>query len=415
MKLDEGRKSNLADMKSWILGKGSLIVLSTFLCSMYLLAYNFNVKIYDVFTLKRFTAVTLTNSTKRILYWNTMFGDESFYLGYSFDNCPVSNCYAIHDRFAVADLTEFDAVLFHANELDLSDLPKKRSPRQWYVFVNLESPANRPLIHYFYEDYFNLTMTYRLDSDIVWTYATIEDAHTGDLVAPLRNNTWTQFYDRAGDRANDTRPNEAIAGKTKPIVWFVSNCNAKSGRDKYVLELSRHVTVDIYGKCGNHHCPRSKDCFREVAEPDYFFYLSFENSLCEDYVTEKLYNALRYNIVPIVYGGANYSVFAPPGSYINALDYDSPRELAGYLKTLMKNPREYAKYFRWKKYYRINKSSRSAACNLCEFLHKRSAAEPRWYSPLTDWYSRGKCPLQSHLNDENYATGAISKERRLNT
>lgn len=84
-----------------------------------------------------------------------------------------------------------------------------------------------------------------------------------------------------------------IAGKTKPILWFVSNCKAKSGRGEYIQELSRHVTVDIYGNCGDHVCPRSKDCFREVAEPDYFFYLSFENSFCEDYVTEKLYNALR--------------------------------------------------------------------------------------------------------------------------
>lgn len=122
-----------------------------------------------------------------------------------------------------------------------------------------------------------------------------------------------------------------------------------------------------------------------------------------------------YNLVPIVYGGANYSVFAPPGSYIDALDYDSPKELVDHLKTLMQNPREYAKYFRWKKYYKINKSSRRAACNLCEFLHKRSAAEPRRYFSLSDWYSRDKCPLQSYLNNEKYATGAILKESRLNT
>lgn len=122
-----------------------------------------------------------------------------------------------------------------------------------------------------------------------------------------------------------------------------------------------------------------------------------------------------YDVVPIVYGGANYSVLAPPGSYINALDYDSPKELADHLKALMKNPREYAKYFRWKRYYKINKGSRRAACNLCEFLHKRSTAEPRRYSPLTDWYSRGKCPLQRYLDYEDYVTGAILKELRLST
>ena len=84
-----------------------------------------------------------------------------------------------------------------------------------------------------------------------------------------------------------------VRGKTRPIVWFVSNCQAKSGRQEYVDELSRHIPVDVYGKCGSMNCPSSDDCFARVAEPNYFFYLSFENSLCDDYVTEKLYNALR--------------------------------------------------------------------------------------------------------------------------
>lgn len=33
------------------------------------------------------------------------------------------------------------------------------------------------------------------------------------------------------------------------------------------------------------------------------FYASFENQLCNDHVTEKLFNALSTDIIPIVYGG----------------------------------------------------------------------------------------------------------------
>lgn len=84
-----------------------------------------------------------------------------------------------------------------------------------------------------------------------------------------------------------------VRGKSKPVIWFVSNCRAKSGRLEYVKELSRHIGVDIYGKCGAFSCSRGKDCFRDIVEPDYFFYLSFENTLCDDYVTEKLMNPLR--------------------------------------------------------------------------------------------------------------------------
>ena len=60
-----------------------------------------------------------------------------------------------------------------------------------------------------------------------------------------------------------------------------------------------------------------------MLERDYKFYLSFENSLCRDYVTEKFYNALQFTTVPIVYGSANYSTVAPRKSYIDVRDFSS--------------------------------------------------------------------------------------------
>ena len=61
------------------------------------------------------------------------------------------------------------------------------------------------------------------------------------------------------------------------------------------------------------------------------FYLSFENSLCEDYVTEKLWQWLRRDIVPLVMGQANYSAIVPPHSVINALDFSVPKDLGVFL------------------------------------------------------------------------------------
>ena len=47
-------------------------------------------------------------------------------------------------------------------------------------------------------------------------------------------------------------------------------------------------------------------------------------------------------------GGANYSAKAPPKSYINVLDYQSPEELAQFLLALAADEEEYLSYFWWK-------------------------------------------------------------------
>lgn len=210
-------------MKLWVIGKNSLIVLTVFTIALYVLSF-----CYDDDDLLRFGEVfdqdlRLANTTKKILFWTKMFSNETFYMGtgYIARDCPVNNCYATNNRY-VMNLTDFDAVLFHGNDLDLEDLPKKRSPRQWYVFVNLESPANRPITHYFYEDFFNITMTYRLDSDIVWTYAVVKDARTNVNVAPSRNVNWSAFYAGSG---NEIR---------KKKMWMKRGENFEASKDSLV-------------------------------------------------------------------------------------------------------------------------------------------------------------------------------------
>ena len=96
------------------------------------------------------------------------------------------------------------------------------------------------------------------------------------------------------------------------------------------------------------------------------FYLSFENSFCSGYVTEKFYKGLSLDIIPVgrsdpandqqiynlcsfsVLGAAEYKNRAPPKSYINVLDYQSPKELAEFLLKLSADEEEYLSYFWWK-------------------------------------------------------------------
>lgn len=129
---------------------------------------------------------------KAILLWNTLFGRKDFYFGKGdiFRDCPINKCQIFNERDYL-NIEDYDAILFHGNELSEYDVPLKREMKQFYVYVNLESPANRAIPYKFYEDYFNLTMTYRLDSDIPWTYDLIEDVKSGKFIAPSRDVDWS--------------------------------------------------------------------------------------------------------------------------------------------------------------------------------------------------------------------------------
>ena len=72
----------------------------------------------------------------------------------------------------------------------------------------------------------------------------------------------------------------------------------------------------------------------------------------QDYVTEKFFNILPYNVIPVVFNGANMSAIAPPHSYINAEDFSSVEALAEYLLLVARNDSLFASYFWWRDYYK---------------------------------------------------------------
>ena len=110
------------------------------------------------------------NKIKRILFWSrfwNMFGKNiGERLPFEQRNCPVTNCDLTDDR---NKLNESDLVLVHMwNKVD--DPPAFRPPNQRWVFMLYESPirTNRNLGKW--NNIFNMTSTYLIDSDFPGYY-----------------------------------------------------------------------------------------------------------------------------------------------------------------------------------------------------------------------------------------------------
>ncbi|VDP52817.1 unnamed protein product [Schistosoma mattheei] len=151
--------------------------------------------------------------------------------------------------------------------------------------------------------------------------------------------------------------------------------------------------------------PLLPDCFKLIRQ-NYKFYLSFENSLCSWYITEKLYkNALksmsdglsyflyisRNDILPIVMGASieEYQRVAPPYSFIHVDQFESPGKLAEYLKYLDKNDTAYNEYFAWHGHGIIHDYDAQPQCAMCLLAHTSHSFGLYWVSSVARWWNDG--------------------------
>ncbi|CAO2641060.1 3-galactosyl-N-acetylglucosaminide 4-alpha-L-fucosyltransferase FUT3 [Lemmus lemmus] len=241
-----------------------------------------------------------------------------------------------------------DAVIVHHREVSANPRsqlpPQPRPPGQRWVWFSMESPSHCSHLSAL-DGYFNLTMSYRSDSDIFTPYGWLEP--------------WPE-------PPGQTQVN--LSAKTDLVAWAVSNWNSKSARVLYYEDLKGHLRVDVYGRG---HKPLPQGNMMETLAR-YKFYLAFENSLHPDYITEKLWkNALEAWAVPVVLGPSreNYERFLPPDAFIHVDDFKSPGDLARYLQELDRDSLSYQRYFRWRKTLRPRLSSMALAfCKACRQL-----------------------------------------------
>lgn len=142
--------------------------------------------------------------------------------------CSFTNCF-IHKNYekltAVSNSTSYDAIMFEGrliNQLSPRQLPRHRRPQQLYIFIQQDSAANYPVCKKHYDNFFNWTITYRLDSDIIWTYFKIK-TFGNKVVGPKANMNWMQL-----DEMQDV--NEALKKKIQRksrLACFISDCHSR--------------------------------------------------------------------------------------------------------------------------------------------------------------------------------------------
>jgi hypothetical protein len=150
-----------------------------------------------------------------------------------------------------------------------------------------------------------------------------------------------------------------------PVLFMAGRCDTQNNRTGYVQELMKcaqnfqlawtppdqtnphpfrlDINVHSYGKClNNKQMPWyafDKFSAKQHLMKRYKFYLAFENSNEDYYVTEKFFGGLIAGTVPVVMGWKDVARVAPhPKSFIHVNDFESPKALAEYLLELDANP-----------------------------------------------------------------------------
>lgn len=307
-------------------------------------------------------------------------------------------------RESVKDIVA--AYVFHPHKLSPQDfplLPRHPAIIVWGVLLEETPLYCIECMHEQVITQFNYSSTFSRYSDIPFTLR---------YIVSLNNITSKVHY-------VETSKKNALLKQISPILYLQTHCKTTTERDVYVQELMKLRPIDSYGKCINNKNLSSKLIDHYIFHLDsieqlsfiarYKFMIAIENSVCEDYITEKMWRALHLGVVPIYFGSPSIRDWLPnQKSAILLQDFPTPRLLSEHIDRLLANDDLYEEYLEHKtkgvitnKYLIEQANARpyqtnllhvmdEFACFLCKKLHE-SKIRPLQHRVING--SHFSCPL----------------------
>lgn len=130
------------------------------------------------------------------------------------------------------------------------------------------------------------------------------------------------LYDREGNyTTNKARLPSGDASKSGFCNYIYSNKNAMEEREMFFHMISQYKKVDSAGRHLNNIGFRVDN--KLEFQSQYKFSIAFENTVYPGYTTEKIFEALLANTIPIYYGNPLVARDFNPDTYINCHEFEN--------------------------------------------------------------------------------------------
>ncbi|KAH7967966.1 hypothetical protein HPB52_004407 [Rhipicephalus sanguineus] len=311
-------------------------------------------------------------------------------------------CFVTHDRSL---LMESDAIVFHADLVNVSDLPRKRASSQLWVFWARTHPAAPTHVD---DDLDEVTSRFKgtgtpsslpvqLAKIFNWTMAHREDAY----VRIVHKSFVPNSRSRAKLSSSVSPSDRSFMQERRDAAWIASACELEKFKEKqgwrrrlddlvddlgYEVDLDSMTQIDlqILPNCGAGLCKSPIDCVALIAKKFKFIVVA-STPACFESVDDLVYEAFKHDIVPVVLASPNFELNFPPKSVFSTTE--EPGYFHEHLRALLNAPALYETYFNWKQVYTVT-TLKDELCPLCHTLHEQR----RRYAPpgldYREWWER---------------------------